>query len=80
MVRSGRRGSARPTLVNGREKWTPELSIVRTDPFTPGDSGKTAVVNALGMERLQVVYCGLAFFPGSRTGRIFRQYEALFAR
>ena len=47
---------------------------------TPGDSGKTAVVNALGMERLQVVYCDLAFFPGSRSGRIFRQYEALFTR
>jgi len=47
---------------------------------TPGDSGKTAVVNALGMEQLQVVYCDLAFFPGSRSGRIFRQYEALFTR
>lgn len=46
---------------------------------TPGDSGKTAVVNALGMHQLQVVYCDLAFFPGSRSGRIFRQYEALFA-
>lgn len=47
---------------------------------TPGDSGKTAVVNALGMQQLQVVYCDLAFFPGSRTGRIFHQYEALFGR
>lgn len=47
---------------------------------TPGDSGKTAVVNALGMQQLQVVYCDLAFFPGSRVGRIFREYEALFGR
>jgi len=47
---------------------------------TPGDSGKTAVVNALGMQQLEVVYCDLDFFPGSRAGRIFREYEALFAR
>lgn len=45
---------------------------------TAGDSGKTAVVNASGMERLQVVYCDLEFFPGSRNGRIFRHYQALF--
>ncbi len=47
---------------------------------TAGDSGKTAVVNAQGMERLQVVYCDLSLFPGSRSGRIFREYEALFRR
>ena len=45
---------------------------------TAGDSGKTAVVNALGMERLQVVYCDLEYFPGSKNGRTFRQYQSLF--
>lgn len=45
---------------------------------TAGDSGKTAVVNALGMARLQVVYCDLEFFPCSRNGRTFRQYQTLY--
>jgi hypothetical protein len=45
---------------------------------TQGDSGKTAVVNASGMELLQIIYCDLErapFSPGSRT---YRSYQQLF--
>ncbi|HKV33262.1 MAG TPA: hypothetical protein VJP89_03045 [Pyrinomonadaceae bacterium] len=45
---------------------------------TPGDSGKTAVVNALGMRNLKVIYCDLEMFPGSRTGRVYRALNGLF--
>ena len=45
---------------------------------TAGDSGKTAVVNAEGMQELQVVYCDLDFFPQSRNGPTFKKYQAMF--
>jgi len=44
---------------------------------TAGDSGKTAVVNAKGMESLQVVYCDLARAPLSPRGRLYKSYEGL---
>jgi hypothetical protein len=47
---------------------------------TPGDSGKTAVVNAAGMDELKVVYCDLERFPGSRFGKAFRAYQALLCQ
>lgn len=45
---------------------------------TPGDSGKTAVVNAPGMQSLKVVYCDLEMFPGSQVGRVYRALKGLF--
>jgi hypothetical protein len=45
---------------------------------TEGDSGKTAVVNALGMEALKIFYVDLELVPGARTGPRFREYQALF--
>ncbi len=44
---------------------------------TAGDSGKTAVVNASGMEALKVVYVDLDMVPGSRNGANYRAYAAL---
>jgi transcriptional regulator with XRE-family HTH domain len=45
---------------------------------TSGDSGKTAVVNAAGMEILQIVYCDLDRVPLSRKGKTYQSYEQLF--
>lgn len=45
---------------------------------TKGDSGKTAVVNAIGMEILQVVYCDLERVPFSPRGKAYRSYQQLF--
>lgn len=44
---------------------------------TDGDSGKTAVVNAGGMDQLKVVYVDLALFPGTRNGKVFLGYRSL---
>ena len=45
---------------------------------TAGDSGKTAVVNAAGMEVLQVVYCDLERVPLSQKGKTYQSYQQLF--
>jgi transcriptional regulator with XRE-family HTH domain len=45
---------------------------------TAGDSGKTAVVNAAGMEILQVIYCDLERAPLSQNGKVYRSYQQLF--
>lgn len=45
---------------------------------TQGDSGKTAVVNADGMNRLAVVYCDLERCPYSKNSRLYQSYERLF--
>ncbi|AFZ02349.1 helix-turn-helix domain-containing protein [Calothrix sp. PCC 6303] len=47
---------------------------------TAGDSGKTAVVNAAGMEILQIVYCDLERAPLSRKGKTYQSYQQLFER
>jgi hypothetical protein len=44
---------------------------------TAGDSGKTAVVNKLGMEALKVVYCDAGICPISPSGRRFSLMAAL---
>jgi len=41
---------------------------------TEGDSGKTAVVNAMGMEELVPVYVDLSICPYSPNSRVYRQY------
>lgn len=45
---------------------------------TEGDSGKTAVVNAAGMELLEVVYCDLEHAPLSPKGKAYQSYKKLF--
>ena len=45
---------------------------------TAGDSGKTAVINAAGMQALEVVYCELACCPFSPRGTSFKNYAAAF--
>jgi hypothetical protein len=47
---------------------------------TEGDSGKTAVVNAAGMEQLKVVYVDLALVPGTQRGTRYRAYRAILGR
>lgn len=44
---------------------------------TDGDSGKTAVVNAAGMNELKVVYVDLALVPGSQRGKNYQDYRDL---
>lgn len=43
---------------------------------TEGDSGKTAVVNAAGMEALQIIYCDLARCPLAASGVAYRKLKA----
>jgi hypothetical protein len=45
---------------------------------TEGDSGKTAVINADGLQALKVVYVDLDMVPGTRRGPRYRAYQALF--
>ena len=45
---------------------------------TEGDSGKTAVINADGLEALKVVYVDLEMVPGARRGPRYRAYQSLF--
>lgn len=45
---------------------------------TEGDSGKTAVVNAAGMELLEIVYCDLERTPFSPKAKPYQTYKKLF--
>lgn len=45
---------------------------------TPGDSGKTAVINRKGMDELHIVYCDQRRCPYPATGRNVSQYYSLF--
>jgi hypothetical protein len=45
---------------------------------TEGDSGKTAVVNAQGMKKLQIIYSDLERLPLSTRGRIIKEYHELY--
>jgi hypothetical protein len=79
------------TLIVGKENrgtvpyiWEIRCGYLADEHFnlsnTAGDSGKTAVVNAKGMESLQVVYCDLARAPLSPRGRSYKIYESLLHR
>jgi hypothetical protein len=46
---------------------------------TPGDSGKTAVINAAGLAALDVVYFDPRFCPLPQAGRLFKAYASLYA-
>lgn len=62
--------------------WELRTGYLRDEHFnisnTDGDSGKTAVINASGLEELKVVYVDLEMVPGSQKGARYRAYEALF--
>jgi len=62
--------------------WEVRLGYLLPEHFnisnTEGDSGKTAVVNAVGMEALQVIYCDLDRAPISKVGKIFKAFQMLF--
>jgi hypothetical protein len=47
---------------------------------TAGDSGKTATVNAAGMEMLKIIYCDLERAPLSRQGKTYKGYQQLFEK
>lgn len=47
---------------------------------TEGDSGKTAVINAAGMDALQIVYCDLARCPVSPSGAAYRDAVSLLSK
>lgn len=46
---------------------------------TPGDSGKTAVVNSVGMEALKVIYIDLDKCPLSKSGKLYKNYASKFS-
>lgn len=79
------------TLIIGKENrgtvpyiWEIRCGYLEDEHFnlsnTAGDSGKTAVVNAKGMESLQVVYCDLVRAPLSPRGKLYKSYEKLLHR
>jgi len=59
--------------------WEVRAGVLEESHFnisnTPGDSGKTAVINAEGFKHLHVVYCALPLCPAGPRTRA--QYEAL---
>jgi hypothetical protein len=62
--------------------WELRFGILEKTDFnisnTEGDSGKTAVVNAQGMKKLQVVYSDLDRLPLSSRGRTIKEYRELY--
>lgn len=57
--------------------WEMRVGHLRTEHFnvsnTRGDSGKTAVINADGMNAMVVVFCDLKKFPYSIKGPIYKK-------
>ncbi len=45
---------------------------------TDGDSGKTAVINASGMDSLNIVYCDLDHCPLPKKGQSFENLKKIF--
>jgi hypothetical protein len=70
------RSKARRAVV-----WELRTGYLKDEHFnisnTEGDSGKTAVINAAGMEALKVVYVDLEMIPGAKRGPRYKAYEAL---
>lgn len=44
---------------------------------TPGDSGKTAVINKAGMDELKVIYVNLGICPYTKNSTTFKSYQRL---
>lgn len=64
--------------------WEVRVGSLKDNHFnfsnTEGDSGKTAVINAEGMEALQLVYCDLDRCPLSPSGSAYRDAASLFTK
>jgi hypothetical protein len=64
--------------------WELRTGYLSTEHFalsnTAGDSGKTAVINAAGMDELKVIYVDLALVPGTQRGAGYQRYLDLFGR
>lgn len=62
--------------------WELRFGLLNESDFnksnTEGDSGKTAVVNRVGMQKLKVVYYDLNSAPFSPKGKVIREYRALY--
>lgn len=62
--------------------WEVRVGYLKDNHFnfsnTEGDSGKTAVINAAGMEALQLVYCDLERCPLSPSGTTYRDAALRF--
>lgn len=63
------------------ELWESRFGFLEAQHFnlsnTPGDSGKTAVINKEGMNRLKIVYVNLNVCPYSKNSSTFKNYEKL---
>lgn len=59
--------------------WEVRAGVLREEHFncsnTEGDSGKTAVINAAGMQSLVVVYCDLRRCPHPSSSGAYQAYE-----
>ena len=62
--------------------WEVRLGLLDPSHFnfsnTEGDSGKTAVINARGMNALGIVYCDLDRTPLSPGGRLYAELASLY--
>ncbi len=65
------------------EIWEARFGYLEEDDFnlsnTPGDSGKTAVINKQGMEKLKVVYINLDYCPYSERSVTYKEYQKLIS-
>lgn len=63
------------------EIWEARFGYLKDEHFnisnTPGDSGKTAVINQEGMKELEVVYINMKYCPYSKTSRTYKLLSQL---
>jgi hypothetical protein len=63
------------------EIWEARFGYLEEKQFnlsnTPGDSGKTAVINKEGMDQLKVIYVNLGICPYTKSSSTFKNYEKL---
>lgn len=61
--------------------WEVRFGYLKEEHFnlsnTPGDSGKTAVINKEGMDNLHIVYVNIDYCPYSSKSRTYKEYENL---
>ena len=64
--------------------WQVRAGLLRDNHFsvsnTEGDSGKTAVINADGMDALQIVYADIDRCPLAQSGKAYAELAALVAK
>ena len=63
------------------ELWEARFGYLEEKHFnlsnTPGDSGKTAVINKEGMNELKVIYVNLSICPYTKNSSTFKNYEKM---